>query len=80
VGRNEALAPPPDLLDDDPGPPEDKFDDFAGYAEVISLGLSRPSRDLCEPRLWTVTNDTASHLNGQPPDAYDEYLHIGCKC
>jgi hypothetical protein len=32
-----------------------------------------------EPRLWTLTDDTARFLNDRKSQAgYDEYLHIGC--
>jgi hypothetical protein len=66
------------LLDDFLNPPEDEFVDFAAYGEIIPIGPSRPPRDVFEPRLWTLTHDTARHLNSRTPAAYDEYLHIGC--
>jgi hypothetical protein len=66
------------MLDDDPVPPEDEFVDFAAYSEVTSTGLSRPPCDVCEPTLWTLEHDTIRHLNGWPPAAYDEYMHIVC--
>jgi hypothetical protein len=38
-----------------------------------------PPRDIDEPRLWTLTDDTARFLNDMKPQAaYDEYLHLGC--
>jgi hypothetical protein len=66
------------LLDDFPNPPEDEFVDFAAYGEIIPIGPSRPPRDVFELRLWTLKDDTARHLNGRSPAAYDGYLHIGC--
>jgi hypothetical protein len=41
--------------------------------------LEQPPRDIDEPRLWTLTDDTARFLNDRKSQAgYDEYLHIGC--
>jgi hypothetical protein len=41
--------------------------------------LERPPRDIDEPRLWTLTDDTARVLNDRKSQAgYDEHLHIGC--
>jgi hypothetical protein len=36
-------------------------------------------RDIAEPRVWTLTDDTARFLNDRKHQAgYDECLHIGC--
>eukprot|EP00873_Tetraselmis_striata_P017157 jgi/Tetstr1/437421/TSEL_026103.t1 len=74
------LAPPTNPL-----PPEDAPDneleyvDFAYYGRVIPPGLERPPRDVDEPRLWTLTDDTARALaDKRSQAAYDEYLHLGC--
>jgi hypothetical protein len=78
-GGKEAHEPIIDLLDDEPEPPSSDFVDFAYYGEVIPAGLERPPRDVEEPRLWTLTNDTARALSDKRTQAaYDEYLHIGC--
>jgi hypothetical protein len=67
------------MLNDDPELPEPEFVDFAAYGKVIPIGLERPSRDIDEPCLWTLTDDTARFLNDKRSQAaYDEYLHIGC--
>jgi hypothetical protein len=78
-GGKEAPEPPIDLLDDEPDPPAADFVDFTYYGEVIPAGLERPPRDVEEPRLWTLTDDTARALSDKRTQAaYDEYLHIGC--
>jgi hypothetical protein len=61
-GGNEALEPPIDLLNDDSDPPEDEFVDFVAYGESIPTHTSRPLRDVCDPKLWTPTEDTARHI------------------
>jgi hypothetical protein len=67
------------LLDDDTEPTASEFVDFTSYGEVIPAGLERPPRDVEEPRLWTLTDDTARALaDKRTQAAYDEYLHIGC--
>jgi hypothetical protein len=69
------------MLDDDEPEPTvvSEFVDFAYYGEVIPAGLERPPRDVQEPRLWTLTDDTARALSDKKTQAaYDEYLHIGC--
>jgi hypothetical protein len=58
-GGKAVPEPPIDLLDDDTEPTASEFVDFASYGEVIPAGLERPPRDVEEPRLWTLTNDTA---------------------
>jgi hypothetical protein len=41
--------------------------------------LEQPPRDIDEPRLWTLTDDTARFLNDRKSQAgHDEYLRIGC--
>jgi hypothetical protein len=50
-GGKEDLAPPIDLLDDEPQPTESEFVDFAYYGEVIPASLEGPPRDVEEPRL-----------------------------
>jgi hypothetical protein len=50
------------MLDDEIEPTASEFVDFTYYGEVIPAGLERPPRDVEEPRLWTVTNDTARAL------------------
>jgi hypothetical protein len=67
------------MLNDDPELHEPEVVDFAGYGRVIHAGLERPPRDTDEPRLWTLTDDTARFLNDRTSHAgYDEYLHIVC--
>jgi hypothetical protein len=67
------------MLDDEPEPTAADFVDFTYYGEVIPAGLERPPRDVDEPRMWTLTDDTARALaDKRTQSAYDEYLHIGC--
>jgi hypothetical protein len=67
------------LLNDDPDLHEPECVDFATYGKVILAGLEQPPRDIDEPRLWTLTDDTARFLNDRKSQAgYDEYLHIVC--
>jgi hypothetical protein len=67
------------MLDDEPEPTASKFVDFTYYGEVIPAGVERPPRGVEEPRLWTLTHDTARALaDKRTQSAYDEYLHIGC--
>jgi hypothetical protein len=74
-----APEPPIDMLDDEPEATASEFVDFAYYGEVIPSGLERPPCDVKEPRLWTLTDDTARTLSDKrTQSAYDEYLHIGC--
>jgi hypothetical protein len=78
-GGKAALEPPIDLLDDEPEPIVSEFVDFTYYGEVVLAGLERPPRDVEEPRLWTLTYDTARALSDKrTQSAYDEHLHIGC--
>jgi hypothetical protein len=78
-GGKAAREPPIDQLNDDPELHEPEFVDFATYEKVILAGLERPPRNIDEPRLWTLTDDTARSLNNRKSQAgYDEYLHIGC--
>jgi hypothetical protein len=78
-GGKAALEPPIDLLNDDPEIHEPEFVDFAAYGKIILAGLEQSPRDIDEPRLWTLTDDTARFLNDRKSQAgYDEYLHIGC--
>jgi hypothetical protein len=78
-GGKAALEPPIDLLNDDPELHEPEFVDFAAYGKIILAGLEHHPRDIDEPRLWTLTNDTARFLNDRKSQAgYDEYLHIWC--
>jgi hypothetical protein len=66
-------------LNDDPEFLEPEFVDFSAYGKVIPAGLKRPPRDTDEPRLWTLTDDTACYLNDKISQAgNDEYLRIGC--
>jgi hypothetical protein len=38
-----------------------------------------PRRDVDEPCIWTLADDTARFLDEKKSEAgYDEYLHIGC--
>eukprot|EP00873_Tetraselmis_striata_P034649 jgi/Tetstr1/454913/TSEL_041777.t1 len=56
-----------------------EYVDFAYYGPVIPPGMERPPRDVDEPSLWTVTDDTARGLAEKRSLAsYDEYLHMGC--
>jgi hypothetical protein len=74
-GGKAAPEPPIDLLDDKPDPSASDFVDFAYYGEVISAGLERPPRDIEEPRLWTLADDTARALSDKrTQSAYDEYM------
>jgi hypothetical protein len=67
------------MLDDETEPTVSEFVVFAYYGEVIHVGLERPPRDVEEPRLWTLTDDTTRALSDKRTQfAYDEYLHIGC--
>jgi hypothetical protein len=67
------------MLDGEPEPTASEFVDFTYYGEVILAGLERPPRDVDEPHLRTVTDDTARALSDKrTQSAYDEYLHIGC--
>jgi hypothetical protein len=78
-GDKEAPEPPIDLLDDEPDPSASEFVDFSYYGEVTPAGLERPPHDVDEPRMWTLTDDTARALSDKRTHAaYDEYLHIGC--
>jgi hypothetical protein len=78
-GVKEAPEPPIDLLDDEPEPAASDVADFAYYGEVIPAGLERPPCDVEEPRLWTLTDNTARALSDKrTQSAYDDYLHIGC--
>jgi hypothetical protein len=78
-GGKAAPEPPIDLLDDETEPIASEFVEFTYYGEVIPAGLERPPRDVEEPRLWTLTYDTARALSDKRTQAaYDEYLHIGC--
>jgi hypothetical protein len=78
-GGKAAPEPPIDMLDDEPEPTVSEFVDFTDYGEVIPAGLERPPRDVEEPRLWTLTYDTARALSDKrTQSAYDEYLHISC--
>jgi hypothetical protein len=78
-GGKVAPQPPVDMLDDEPEPTASEFVDFTYYGEVIPAGLERPPRDVDEPRLWTLTEDTARALaDKRTQAAYGEYLHMGC--
>jgi hypothetical protein len=67
------------MLNDDAELHEPEFVDFSAYGKVIPAGMERHTRDIDEPRLWTLTDDTARFLNDQKSQVvYDEYLHIGC--
>jgi hypothetical protein len=67
------------MLDDELEPFASEFVDSTYYGEVIPAGLERPPRDVDEPRLWTLADDTARALSDKrTQSAYDEYLHIGC--
>jgi hypothetical protein len=53
--------------------------DFAYYGKVIRAGLERPPRDVEEPRLLTLTDDTARAFSKEKTHStHDEYLPIGC--
>jgi hypothetical protein len=78
-GGKAAPEPPTDLLDDELEPSASEFVDSSYYGEIIPAGLERLPRDVEEPRLWTLTDDTARALSDKrTQSAYDEYLHIGC--
>jgi hypothetical protein len=77
-GGKVAPEPPIDMLDDETEPTASEFVDFTYSGKVIPAGLERPPRDVEEPRLWTLTDDTARALSDErTQSAYDEYLHIG---
>jgi hypothetical protein len=57
------------MLNDDPELHEPEFVDFAAYGKVIHAGLGRPPRDIDEPRLWTLTDDTARFLSDRKSHA-----------
>jgi hypothetical protein len=64
------------MLNDDSELLEPEFVDFSAYGKVIHAGLESPPRDIDEPRLGTLTDDTARFLNDRRSQAgYDEYLH-----
>jgi hypothetical protein len=68
-----------DMLNDDSELLELDFVGFSAYIKVVHAGHERPPRDIDEPRLWTLTYNTARFLNDMRFQAgYDEYLHIGC--
>eukprot|EP00873_Tetraselmis_striata_P000141 jgi/Tetstr1/420405/TSEL_011521.t1 len=76
-GEQGAREPLPAELD----APDDELEyvDFAYYGRVIPPGLERPPRDVDEPRLWTLTDDTTRALaEKRSQTAYDEYMHLGC--
>jgi hypothetical protein len=78
-GGKAAIEAPIDLLDDKLKPTASEFVDFTSHGGVIPAGLERPPRDVEEPRLWTLTNDTARAISDKrTQSAYDKYLHIGC--
>jgi hypothetical protein len=78
-GGKAAQEPPIDMLNDDSKLLELEFVGFSAYVKVINAGLECPPRDIDEPRLWTLTDDTARFLDNMRFQAgYDEYLHIGC--
>jgi hypothetical protein len=67
------------MLDDEPDPVASEFVDFTYYGEVIPSGLERPPRDVDEPRLWPLSDDTTRTFSDKRTQSiYDEYLHIGC--
>jgi hypothetical protein len=67
------------MLDDEPKQTASEFVDFTYYGEVVPTGLDRPPRVVEEPRLSTLTKDTARALTDKKTlAACDEYLHIGC--
>jgi hypothetical protein len=51
------------LVNDDPELFEHEFVDFSAYGKVIRAGMERPPRDIDEPRLLTLTDDTAHFLS-----------------
>eukprot|EP00873_Tetraselmis_striata_P038373 jgi/Tetstr1/458637/TSEL_004341.t1 len=76
-GEQGAREPLPAKLD----APDNELEyvEFAYYGRVIPPGVERPPRDVDEPRLWTLTDDTARALaEKRSRAAYDEYLHLGC--
>eukprot|EP00873_Tetraselmis_striata_P003432 jgi/Tetstr1/423696/TSEL_014330.t1 len=76
-GEQGAPEPLPVELDEPDN--ELEYVDFAYYGRVIPPGLEQPPRDYDEPRLWTLTDDTARGLaEKRRHAAYDEYLHLGC--
>jgi hypothetical protein len=78
-GGKTAQEPHVDLLIDGPELLQRESVDLAAYGKVIPVGLERLPRDIDEPRLWTLTDDTARFLNDTKSQARcDEYLHIGC--
>jgi guanyl-specific ribonuclease Sa len=78
-GGKAAPELPIDMLDDEPEPTASEFVDFTYYGEIIPAGLECPPCDVEEPRVWTLTDDTALALSDKRTQlAYDEYLHIGC--
>jgi hypothetical protein len=59
-GGKAAQEPPIDLLNDDP-----RFSSpssSTSHTKVIPPGLECPPRDTDEPRVWTLTDDTARYL------------------
>jgi hypothetical protein len=67
------------MLDDKLKPTASEFVDFTYYGEVILAGLELPPRDVEEPRLLTLTDDTARTLSDKNTQAAnDDYPYIGC--
>jgi hypothetical protein len=68
------------MLNDDPELLESReIVDFSVYEKAIPAGLERPPRDIDEPRMWTLPDDTARFLTDRRSQAgYSEYLHTGC--
>jgi hypothetical protein len=70
--------PPIDKLNDDSERLEPEFVDFSAYGKVNHAGLERHPRDIDEPRLRTLTDDTARCLNDIISQAgCNEYIYIG---
>eukprot|EP00873_Tetraselmis_striata_P029651 jgi/Tetstr1/449915/TSEL_036969.t1 len=55
--------------------------DMSEYTGMVlgTVGEEGPPRDVDEPRLWTLTDDTPRGLaEKRSMAAYDEHLHLGC--
>jgi hypothetical protein len=51
------------MLNDDPDLLENDLVDVASYSKVIRVATERPPCDTDEPRMWTLTHNTARFLS-----------------
>jgi hypothetical protein len=63
-------------MNDGPELPAPEDVDFTYYGKVIFIGPERPPRDVDEPRLWTLTFDTARSLSDEKTQAACDGCYI----